>query len=196
MISIVRKLWAPAVIVLLVLLYGGQCRSLGRGEAEREQERIAHAKETAEIAQQLALARAKRDTVLRTVRVQQVQLVHDSIRVIVADSVVHQADSLGDSLTMIRSRDTAIATRDTLIGKQRTHIATLLELAASDSGLIHLYQDLRAKDSTYIKKLELRQRGFRILGLQLPRLKCVVGPVVLVYPRQELGLGAACGLTF
>lgn len=197
------KRFLPWVLVaVLILVYGGQCRSLGDVERQREIDRVAHAKETAEIAQQLALARQHRDTVVRRVPVERVRIVHDSVRVAVIETHVPAADSSGDSLRMIRVRDTLIGEQQTEIGDLRLHVATLSELAASDSGVIRLFQAQRIEDSTYIKRLELRARGFRIAGIQFPKAKCGVGGGVTHGIAEDgkrhtvMGATASCILTF
>src|SRR5262245_1211651 len=113
-LKVPTKWLTPLIVVALVGLLMAQCYLSGRRDTKAKQERESHQRTTDSLTALLKAGNSRVDTLTDTLKVQKLRTVHDSVRVLVRDSAIVRADSGIDSLKMIRTRDTAIAARDTL----------------------------------------------------------------------------------
>jgi hypothetical protein len=190
----VRKYLPHVIVVVLVVLVIRGYIQQGR-DAEREKiERAAHEKLTDSLTVALAGRIAKVDTLVDTLKVERVRVVKAAARVDTVTVRLPAADASGDSLRMIRARDTIIATQDTLIREQAGHIVTLNEVIKADSAVVLVYRTQRFADSTRIQQLQ-KPQGLRIpvLGIRL-KPKCGLGGGLDVAPKIGGSVGFYCVL--
>lgn len=190
--------WIKRNLLLVVLAVVGAgwaypCYQDGKDTERRKQEAAQYKRESDSLRVAITGVLAKVDTLRDTVRVQRTRLVHDSVRVetvrteFLADTTVR--DSLSTALHVIQVQDSALT-------GLRSHVRTLTDLTHADSSAMALFVIQRRQDSTRIHVLERQARGFTILGLRVPHVRCGPGVSVVVYPKVAAGPAVSCTLGF
>lgn len=191
-----NKWLTPGIILFLLVALGLTCWRQGVTDERKKQENALYHHTADSTIGNLRDSLAHKSTLVKLVPVERIKLVQAAGRVDTVTLQVPIADAGHDSLAMIHARDTVIVAMREEKAQLVGHIHTLNDIIAADSGISRLYVIQRITDSTRIRVLEHQVRGFTILGIHLPKLHCVAGPIVVAYPKQVVGLGAACGIGF